>query len=59
MHKMIYKTVLLFVLFSLQSCSIHCLVRPETKFEEILEQFAEEEMHAQTDGPADPAKKAE
>lgn len=57
MHKIIYKVILLFILFSLQSCSVHCLFRPESKFEEILELLAEEEMHALTDGPADPAKK--
>ncbi len=49
MNKIIIKSIFLFFvfsIFSLQGCTLFCLFRPENKFEEILEQFVEEEMGA-------------
>ena len=59
MYKIITKSAFIFFLFSLQSCSIHCMLRPENKFEEILEQFVEEELNALSEKSVDSIKKTQ
>lgn len=59
-YKIIIKLALIFsflAFFSAQSCYLFCLFRPENRFEEIFEQFVEDEIEALSENPSNPAKK--